>query len=298
MKRNIVLGALVATLAAVLALGCDSGSGSDDEGTDVAAVEEDGTAGEDAEPAEEVTPETTPVEEDVATQDTAPAVDDVPPEVTMGFVPYSAFEAGDVIDVSWTDNGTVFSVELLVDGAVAGAVMPDADIVVSSSIEAGVHEVAVRVKDAAGNVTETEPVPAIFAGKGKFLPFTDGWKQGQIPGWGGFLKKVPDGATSIYDDKAHVTVPDGMNVAMAWLRWKSKTSWDMGFDIGTGNCPDSGQKLAGADQVGKAGLIEVTHSKEGQTLPTGKWFAHMRYKDGGAHPGEDQQFDALFLVLP
>jgi hypothetical protein len=160
------------------------------------------------------------------------------------------------------------------------------------------HDVSVKVTDLAGNVTETQPVPALFAGPGMFLPYLDGWKQGVTPGWGGFLKKVADGATSIYDDKAHVTVPDGIKEVRAYLRWKSKTEWDMGFDIGTGNCPDSGKKLAAGEGKGKSGLIEVTYTNDGNAVPTGKWFAHMRYKDGGNHGGEEQQFDSIFLVLP
>jgi len=192
----------------------------------------------------------------------------------------------------------VVKVEVLVDDEVVAELDLDARATFdSTACPHGVHTLTLRALDAAGNAATTDPIHAVFAGKGEFLTYMDGWGDGEIPGWGGLEISVPAGATSLYDEKAHVTMPEGIGTVVSYLQWRTNTSWGFGLDIGTGNCPDAGVKLASADKHAEQWLLEVEY-KDQVEAPPGLWFAHIRFLDAGDHAGESMHLNSLFLVVP
>ncbi len=295
MKSLKVIAAMVSLVVMLAGLAC---SGDDDGSDDAGATQPDVTepagdvgeepSGEVTEPGEEVTLP----DEEVTAEDTDP------PEVVLNLEAWTAMQGSMELDLEWTDNSAVTMIEVVLDNEVVGEVKLKGNVLDTTVFEPGYHKLALRAYDEAGNTTLTEGVPIMAAGPGEFLEFTDGWKTPTLPGWAGFEINVPPGATSIYDEKAHVQMPSGIKSVKAYMRWTSDVSWDMGLDIGTGNCPDSGKKLAMADEEAPEWLLKVEYEKDGEDVPTGKWFAHIRFKDGGNHGGEDQQFDLLFLALP
>ena len=295
MKTLKVIASMVAMLVLLAGLAC---SGDDDGSDDAGAGQPDVTepAGDVAEePGEEVTEpgeEVTEPEEEVTGEDTDP------PNVVLNLIPWTALQGSVELDVEWTDNVAVTKIEILLDDEVAGAVALKGNLMDTTVFEPGYHKLALKAYDEAGNFTKTDGVPVMAAGPGEFLEFTDGWKTPSLPGWAGFEINVPPGAASIYDEKAHVQMPAGIKSVKAYLKWTSDVTWDLGLDIGTGNCPDSGKKLAMAGQESAEWLLKVEYEQDGEDVPTGKWFAHVRFMDGGNHGGEDQQFDLLFLALP
>ena len=221
-----------------------------------------------------------------------------PPEISLVLTQYAAISGVIDLDCTWADDIDVVKVEVLVDDEPVAELDLDArGTFDSTACPHGAHSLALRASDAAGNETTTEPVIAIFAGKGYFLPYTDGWNDGQIPGWGGLEISVPAGATSLYDEKAHVTMPEGIGTVVSYLQWRTNTSWGFGLDIGTGNCPDAGVKLASADKHAEQWLLEVEY-KDQVEAPPGLWFAHIRFLDAGDHAGESMHLNSLFLVVP
>jgi hypothetical protein len=300
MKKLCIIAVLAFALPLTW-LGCNENGGSDDQTEDTTTQAEDdasGTVDEDLAVEEDlavVDDDVTVPEEDTGT--TGP--DETPPEVTMDIEPYAIMAGNMELAVDWTDDSGIEKVEVYLDGQLAGEVNPENKMVDTTMFKAGLADLAFRVFDKAGKFTNTEPVPVICQGPGQFVEFFDGWDSGSIDGWTGFVKEVPPSVDSIYDEKAHVMVDQGIGTVHAFLRWESKSSWNLGLDIGTGNCPDSGQKLAESDLDAPAGVIHVQYSTPtGDPVPTGKWFAHIRFIDGGDHDGATQQFNTLFLVTP
>ena len=288
MLRNLFICLFAVALAAA---GCDTGNddGQPTPGDDTITPAEDTLA---------PTEDTTEPSEDTLTpaEDTTPT-DPTPPEISLVLTQYAAI-AGDVtLDATWSDDVAVTAVEVLVDGEVVGTLDLGRGSFDSTVCPHGAHALALRALDAAGNATDTEPVVVIFAGKGQFLPYLDGWGDGQIPGWGGLEISVPEGATTLYDEKAHVTMPEGIGVVKSYLQWRTNVSWNFGYDIGSGNCPDSGMKLASAEKQADQWLLEVVY-EDAVGAPTGTWFAHVRFLDAGDHSGESAHLNSLFLVVP
>ncbi|MFH1531960.1 MAG: hypothetical protein ABIK09_14635 [Pseudomonadota bacterium] len=228
--------------------------------------------------------------------DTVPT-DPNPPEVSLVLTQYTAIAGEVTLDATWADDVAVTAVEVLVDDEVVGALDLGRGSFDSTVCPHGAHALSLRALDAAGNATTTEPIIVIFAGKGQFLPYLDGWSDGEIPGWGGLEISVPVGATSLYDQKAHVTMPEGIGVVKSYLQWRTNVSWSFGYDIGTGNCPDSGMKLAATEKQADQWLLEVVY-EDAIGAPTGTWFAHIRFLDAGDHAGESAHLNSLFLVVP
>ena len=279
--------------AALLAAACDTGN--DDSAP---------APGEDA---------TTPADDTVAPEDDAiepggdvfvPPVEDTvpgdpsPPEVSLTLTRYTALSGVVDLDCAWSDDVGVVKVEVLVDEEPVGELDLGARATFDTTVcPHGAHALSLRASDASGNETSTEPVIVIFAGKGQFLPYMDGWNSGDLPGWGGLVISVPEGATSLYDEKAHVTMPEGIAVVKSYLLWRADSSWGFGYDIGTGNCPDSGMKLAEAEQQADQWLLEVVY-EDAVGAPPGTWFSHIRFLDAADHDGESLQLNSLFLVVP
>ncbi len=226
------------------------------------------------------------------------AADPNPPEVSLILTQYTAISGVIDLDCTWADDIEVVKVEVLVDDEPVGELDLDArGTFDSSACPHGAHAFALRASDAAGNATTTEPIIAIFAGSGQFLTFTDGFNDGQIPGWGGLEIAVPAGATSLYDEKAHVVMPEGIGVVKGYLQWRENVSWGFGLDVGVGNCPDSGQKLAEGEKQADQWLIEIVY-EDVVGAPTGTWFSHIRFLDAGDHAGESAHLNTLFLAVP
>lgn len=295
MKILKVLGSMGAVLVLLSALAC----GGDEEGSDDAGAGQPDVT----EPAEDIAEEpdedvTEPEEEVTEPEEEVTGEDTEPPEVALNLEEWTVLQGSVELDVEWTDNVSVAKIEVLLDDEVVGEVELKGNIMDTTGFEPGFHKLSLKAYDEAGNFTKTVPISVMAAGPGEFLEFTDGWKDPSLPGWAGFELNVPPGAASIYDEKAHVQVPAGTKTVKCWMRWASDVSWDLGLDIGTGNCPESGKKLAMAGQEAAEWLLKVEYENDGEDVPTGKWFAHIRFKDGGNHGGEDQQFDLLFLALP
>ena len=230
-------------------------------------------------------------------EDTVPA-DPTPPEISLILTQYTAISGAIDLDCTWADDIGVVKVEVLVDDEPVGELDLGARSTFDSTVcPHGAHALSLRATDAAGNATTTDPIVVIFAGKGQFLSYTDGFDDGQIPGWGGIEISVPAGATSLYDEKAHVTLPEGMGVVKSYLQWRTNVSWGFGWDIGTGNCPDSGQKLAGDEKQADQWLLEVVY-EDAVGAPPGMWFSHIRFLDAGNHAGESVHLNTLFLAVP
>ncbi len=231
-------------------------------------------------------------------EDTIEPTDPNPPEISLVLTQYTAISGVIDLDCTWADDIEVVKVEVLVDDEPVGELDLGArGTFDSTACPHGAHSFALRASDAAGNATTTEPIVAIFAGKGQFLTHFNGFNDGQIPGWGGLEIAVPAGATSLYDKKAHVTMPEGIGVVKGYLHWREDVSWGFGFDIGVGNCPDSGQKLAEGEKQADQWLIEVVY-EDAVGAPTGTWFSHIRFLDAGNHAGESAHLNTLFLVVP
>jgi hypothetical protein len=230
-------------------------------------------------------------------EDTVPA-DPNPPTIGLILTQYTAISGVMDLDCTWEDDVEVVTVEVLVDDVVVGTLDPGGRATFDSTVcPHGAHTLSLRATDAAGNATATDPVVVIFAGKGQFLTYTDGFNDGQIPGWGGVEISVPEGATTLYDEKAHVTLPEGTGVVKSYLQWRTDVSWGFGWDIGTGNCPDSGQKLAGDEKQADQWLLEVVY-EDPVGAPSGMWFSHIRFLDAGNHAGESVHLNTLFLAVP
>jgi len=227
-------------------------------------------------------------------------VDDEPPVADLSsIVPWSAIPATTILQGTWSDNVGIVKAEYLIDGVVAGEIDPVGKVLETSGQEPGDHDLAFKLYDAAGNVMQTEPVKVVLQGNGQFLKYTDVFLGESIPGWGMYEQSVPENATSVYDVKGHVTMPAGMGRALVYLKWDAATVWDLGFDIGTGNCPDSGQKLASDDLKAHSGVILIDYmDPKYSKLKEGKWFAHIRFTDGASHKGETIGLNSLFLVAP
>jgi len=285
--KLLPLGILFLALALALAA-CDASDGGGVPGDDTAA------------PADSVTPaEDTPApgpDTALTGPDTLPG-DLEPPVVALVLTQYAALSGEVTLDATWSDDTGVVAVEVLVDGEVVGTLDAGRASFDSTVCPHGVHALSLRAVDAAGNATETEPVLAVFAGPGQFLAYQDGWQEGQIPGWGGLQVEVPAGATTLYDQKAHVTVPEGTGEVLSWLQWRTTSSWYFGYDIGTGNCPDSGMKLDGDEQQAEQWLLEVSY-QDPDGAPPGTWFAHVRFLDAGDHAGTGVHLNSLFLAVP
>jgi hypothetical protein len=87
----------------------------------------------------------------------------------------------------------------------------------------------------------------------------------------------------------------------AFFKWEGSTDseWELGFDIGTGGCPHSGQLLAAADYVGANGMEMLGYADPaGKDLAPDTWFAHVRFTDGLEHKGESVTLHVLWLALP
>lgn len=300
MKKLYILTILVCAFGLTFGA-CDDNGGSGDETADTGAQVEDdasGTVDDEDLAAEEdlaVPSDDVAVQEDTGTAGT----DEEPPVVTINIEPYAILAGYIELAVDWTDDVGVEKVEVYLDGEKAAEVDPENKMVDTTMFKAGLKELAFRVFDKAGHFTDTKPVPVICQGAGQIMSFMDGWQDGSMEGWNGFVLEVPPSVTSIYDQKAHVVVDDSTMTVHAFLRWESKISWHLGLDIGTGNCPDSGKKLAEDDMEAPTGIIHVSYSTPTNTpVPSGKWFAHVRFLDGGEHDGQTQQFDTLFLVVP
>lgn len=304
-RRLWLLTVLVVSVVTWGAWGCESSDGSDgadsggQPGLDAVGLPDAGAGADVAAPGEDTKlgepDEGTPGEPDV------PVVPDVPalppaPTAALDLAPYTAISGTFTFPATWT--GEVTAATLLVDGAEAGALDLTDPTLDTTDLAPGLHQVAVRVADAAGQLAESAAVPALFAGNGAFLPITDVWAESEeLPGWDTFEVSVP-ASGSVYDQKGHVSMPSGRHKAMAWLYWTCETSWNLGFDIGTGGCPDSGQLLAAGDLDATEGPIELSYEAESGTLRTGTWFAHVRFLGAAAHVDETLCLNVVFLALP
>jgi len=290
-KFSNIIVAAVALVALAMAVGC---GGSDESGVDT-IVAEDTTIAEDA----VIDDDTIELEEDVLVQlDTVEVLDELAPVVGLMPVPYTAVQGDVQFALEIEDDSEIASIMVLLDGEEAGSLNLDDMSIDTSSWPWGVHQVAFVVADEFDNSTTTEEVPLMCAGPGLFLDYLDGWPEGDTPGWGYFLNFVPEGATSVYDSKAHVQVPNNAKQAVAFLRWSEDVSWNLGFDIGTGSCPDSGTLLAANELDAADGVLEVSYEANGEIIPSGGWFAHVRYLDGTDHGGETLHLHSIFLLLP
>jgi hypothetical protein len=303
--RGCRLWLLTVLVVSIIAGGCDGdvGSGGADSGSepglDAIGLPDAGEGADVAPPGEDVPlgapDERTPGEPDV------PVVPDVPalppaPTVALALAPYTAVSGTFTFPATWT--GEVTALTLLLDGVEAGALDPADPTLDTTDVVPGRHQVAVRVADDAGQQAESAAVPAIFAGNGAFLPITDAWDASEeLPGWDTFEITVP-ASGDVYDEKGHVSMPSGRHKAMAWLYWTCDTSWHLGFDIGTGNCPHSGQLLAEAEADAALGPLELSYEAPTGTLRTGTWFAHVRFLGAADHVGETLCLNAIFLALP
>jgi len=301
--RGRRLWLLTVLVVSLVATGCETSGGSDEAdgagepGQDVVALPDAGGGEDAAVPGDDV-----PVgEPDVPALPDIPVAPDVPalppaPTAVLDLAPYAAIHGTFTFPATWT--GEVVAATLLVDGAEAGALDPADPTLDTTALAPGLHQVAVLVTDGAGQQAESAAVPALFAGNGDFLPIADVWAESEdMPGWDTFEVSIP-ASGSLYDEKGHVTMPAERRTAMAWLYWTCETSWNLGFDIGTGGCPHSGQLLAAAELDATEGPIEVTYAPETGTLPTGTWFAHVRFLGAAQHKEETLCLNVVFLALP
>jgi hypothetical protein len=228
-----------------------------------------------------------------------PTPDTSPPKVQLATAPYSAVSGTHTLDATWTDDRGVTKVLALVDGQPAGEVALASRTFDSSKAAPGAHKLSLEASDAAGNKGRSNEVTVVLAGKGAFLPFTDGWAKGTLPGWAGLDVAVAHDAESVDHEKAHVEMPAGVVRVMAFFHWKQDTAWSLGFDIGTGGCPDDGVALASWEQAASEALSTSSHPQApAGDLPTGTWFAHVRFNDGLEHKGQTLHLNALWLALP
>jgi len=223
--------------------------------------------------------------------------DTTPPQVTLNVAPYTAVEGFYAVPATWSDDVGVVKVALMLDGQSAGDVEISTKIIDSTRLAPGLHKLSLQVTDGAGNVANSAEFPVVMVGQGKVLPYKDVWTATKTPGWSGFDLDVAADADSVEDVKAHVDVASGMSKAMVYFLWKGFTAWTLGFDIGAGECPDNGTKLASKDVTGGEGVSEVAHTID-TGLTVGQWFGHVRFPDGGNHKGEKLHVESLFLVLP
>lgn len=229
--------------------------------------------------------------------------DTAPPQVTLNATAYSTVQGFYTMPATWSDDVGVIKATLMLDGQPAGEVEVTTKIIDSTTLSPGLHKMSLQVSDAAGNVAKSAELPVICAGQGKVLAYKDVFTAAPaasttVPGWAGFDLTVPgDAEGALEDAKAHVDVPAGMKKAMVYFRWKGTTAWTLGFDIGTGECPDSGTKLASKDEAGAEGISEVTHSMDAG-LTAGQWFGHVRFPEGGNHKNEKLHVESLYLVVP
>jgi hypothetical protein len=223
--------------------------------------------------------------------------DTSPPQVTLSITPYTAVEGFYKVPAVWSDDVGVVKATLLLDGQVAGDLEVATKIIDSTTLTPGLHQVSLQVSDTAGNVAKSAEMPVIFAGQGKVLTYEDVWAASKTPGWSGFDLDVAEDSEGVEDAKAHVDVAAGMNKTMVYFRWSGTTTWTLGFDIGSGECPDSGIKYASKDETGTEGVSEVTYAIDAG-LTVGQWFGHVRFTDGINHKGERLHVESLFLVLP
>jgi hypothetical protein len=76
------------------------------------------------------------------------------------------------------------------------------------------------------------------------------------------------------------------------LRW-SDTSWDLGFSIGLGDCPDNGEeKVSKSDGSGNITLVY-----EEDTLSEEQWFAHVETPDPENHRGESCSYEIEITIF-
>jgi len=295
----VFFAALILTLSAI---GCaendDSTEAPDVQVEDVPAATEDAV---DAAVEEDIVLEKeVAVEEDLAPEDLGPP-DEEAPTVSLDIEPLTALQNNAELPVEWSDNVGIAKAELLIDGEVACEIDVATKVADTSGQEPGQHELAVKVYDAAGNTAETESVAVMLAGPGEFLPFSDSFTIPIIPGWGGKQLKVFDFATEVKDEKGHVAMPSDMTKTVLYFKWEGSdpdSAWELGLDLGTGTCPHSGVLLAFSDHEGEEGFVELEYEDAGNALPTGKWFAHLRFTDGLDHKGETVTMILLWLALP
>lgn len=229
--------------------------------------------------------------------------DTAPPQVTLNVTAYSVVQGFYAVPATWSDDVGVVKATLVLDGEPAGDVEVTTKIIDVTTLAPGLHKMSLLVSDAAGNVAKSAELPVICAGQGKILAYKDAWTAAPaaastVPGWSGFDLTVPgDAEGALEDAKAHVDVPAGMKKATVYFRWKGATAWTLGFDMGTGECPDSGTKLASKDEAGAEGISEVTHSMDAG-LTAGQWFGHVRFPEGGNHKNEKLHVESLYLVVP
>jgi hypothetical protein len=139
----------------------------------------------------------------------------------------------------------------------------------------GVVELA--LKDGAGKVIDTARV--VVLNKGSEIFFKNG-SSGKV--------EVPLTGYEHQHLRYHWDMADGVKKVVSILVW-DEPGFDLEFALGRGTCPHHG--TTAAEKRSTSSPIIVTHAApEGQSLPTGQWFAHVRLKNPQSMLGKSTAF--------
>jgi hypothetical protein len=141
--------------------------------------------------------------------------------------------------------------------------------------EDGVVELA--LKDSAGKVIDTERVVVLNRGAEVF--FNNG-SSGKV--------EVPLTGYEHQHLRYHWEMAEGVKKVVAILIW-DEPGFDLELSLGRGTCPHHG--TTAAEEHSATSPIIISHAApEGQALPAGQWFAHVRLENPQSLLGKSTSF--------
>lgn len=160
-------------------------------------------------------------------------------------------------------SAVVSKVELLVDGnVVAEATASPFTIEWDTTGTAdGVVQLALKAHAGAQSATG-DPLPVVVLNNGEEVSFDEGAEQ----------TMTIDPAVDSHV-KVHWTMPSAVKKVIGVLFWDN-TEFKMQLDLGTGNCPHSGQSACNATSDTSPVMAQYPETAVSGTLGEGMWFSH------------------------
>jgi hypothetical protein len=119
----------------------------------------------------------------------------------------------------------------------------------TTATDDGLHKVAVRAIDAAGNVADSAEWPLVVANGGQESAVTYSPAAEVV---------VPqDWRTAETDVRGFVTNPGGVKRIVTWLTWDGSSGLQLAYALGIGTCPDRGIKFVGTESENGEAVLDL-----------------------------------------
>lgn len=219
----------------------------------------------------------------------------VPSIVLDNIVPYQDVAGTFEVIVTATDDVGVDFVELLVNDQVAATSDQDSYSMNwdTTTAPSGIVSVKARVTDFAGNTAETDSIRVVVVNGGEWSALNEG-NDGEFA-----IPEGYDGTQEIHEKHHWMSPADGASRVIAVLSWtapEDQDVWEFRIDLGTGNCPHSGETYATSDTF-DVSPIEFDAQPDGGFPTNTQLFVHISPMNAFDHLGDNLPFEIKIFTF-